>query len=235
MTTLVARPYLSSRLSDGIVRLLQRLVKESPAVVMRLIDIAFTPNIFLRKLVLVSILQLAAHVVSTLAKFRWHMVGLSRPATVLRHARTHSAWLAAQREFALRSPEKPMPEELYQYTQELDERAESYLKLAEAHDMHGLMFELRSELSRSQSGGSGYSRDGHVAFRKHRGALELISASQEKVMKSLRYIETGSAPQAPSTAERLSFVNETRLAFGRTGVCHARAPPTPSRPPATPL
>ena len=77
-----------------------------------------------------------------------------------------------------------MPEELYHYTQDLDKRAEGYLKLAEAQDMHGLMFELRSELIRSQAGGSGYSRDGHVAFRKHRGALELISQSQEKVMKA---------------------------------------------------
>lgn len=209
---------LTDALKDGIINMLQRLVKDAPAVVMRLIEIAFTPNSFVRKLVLVSVLQLAAHVVARLARFRWHLVGLSRPSTVLRHARTHADWLAAQREFALRSPEKPMPEELYRYTQELDKRADGYLKMAEAHDMHGLMFELRSELIRSQAGGSGYSRDGHVAFRKHRGALELISKSQEKVMKALRYIETGSAPGAPSVAERLSFVNETRLAFGRTAL-----------------
>ena len=51
---------MSDSLRDGIVRMLQRLAKESPPVAMRLIEIAFTPNSFVRKLVLVSILQLAA-------------------------------------------------------------------------------------------------------------------------------------------------------------------------------
>ena len=36
-------------------------------------------------------------------------------------------------------------------------------------------------------------------------------------MKSLHYIASG-APNGPSVAERLAFINETRLAFGHTAL-----------------
>ena len=178
-----------------------------------LIEIAFTPRHFLRKLVLVSLLQLAAHVGARLARFRWHLLGLSRPSTVLRHAKTYADWLTAQREFALRSPEQPMPEELYEYCAQLDERADGYLRLVEKEDMHGLMFELRSELIRSQAGGSGYNRDGNVTFRKHRGALELISRSQGKVCEG-PHVQPPGRPPPPRLDEPWKCARRTERQHG---------------------
>ena len=76
-----------------------------------------------------------------------------------------------------------MTTELQLYCQQLDDQAEHYLRLMESDDMYGLMFALRGELSRNQAGGDGYNRDGHVVFRKHRFALELISRSQKKASR----------------------------------------------------
>ena len=207
-----------SKLVAALIQRLTKLAQESPAIALRLLEVAFTPRHFIKKLVLVSVLQLVAQLLARTTRFKWHLLGLSRPSTMLRHAKTYGDWVKAQREFALRSPEPPMPSDLYEYCRTLDERADDYLAMVDKGDMHGLMFHLRSELIRSQAGGEGYNRDGNSHFRRHRSALELISRSQEKVMRALRYVASGTSPNAPSVAERLSFINETRLAFGHTAL-----------------
>ncbi len=198
---------------------LVRLSRRCPPAILRLLSIAFSPNGYARKLLLVTALQLVALVIKKAGRLKWDLQGLHRPAKALRLARSLTEWEAAKRKLSNRVPEKPMQPELQLYCKQLDHQADNYLRLMESDDMYGLMFHLRSELIRSQAGGSGYCRDGNVAFRKHRFALDLINRSQEKVLRALRYIAVGSpSPRAPCVAERLAFVNETRMAFGRTAL-----------------
>jgi hypothetical protein len=213
-----------STLRELLLSKLRDLLRRMPALIYRIIEVAFSPREMVRKLVLVSVLQLLASAFKTISRFRWHSLGMSRPSTYLRKARSLGEWEASKMELGLRKPDTSMPTELQMYCRQLEHQAENYLRLAEVDDMYGLMFHLRSELTRSQAGGSGYARDGNVAFRKHRFALELISRSQEKVIRALHYIgastsgSSGPPGATPSVAERLAFINETRLAFGRTAL-----------------
>lgn len=90
---------------DTLKETLRALAKRAPAAFLRLAEIAFSPRAFLAKLVLVSLLQLLASVIKRGSRFRWHMLGLSRPSSQLQRCKTLGEWEAAKAGMASRKPE----------------------------------------------------------------------------------------------------------------------------------
>lgn len=241
-----------ANLRTAVVALVKRLAARCPSLAWRILKVAFSPDMMIKKLVLVSLMQLAAWVLKKVSCMSLQNPLLADPAAArMAASRTHEEWEGAHMELTDRVGHAPLPTELQLHCRMLDEQAENYMRLVAAGDMHGLMFHLRSELQRSLATGLGYNRNGNVTFRKHRFALDLIGRSQLKVLRALRYIATGKLPPAGSSypgggtgstppspslapakrvgtepppppkmtvAERLAFVNETRLAFGRTAL-----------------
>ena len=105
------------------------------------------------------------------------------------------------------------------------------MRLMAAGDMHALMFRLRSELMRGAAGGNGYNRDGNVAFRKHRFALNLIGRSQSKVVRALRYVASGTVPPPPPHSAPTSAPNSEPASPG--GSARRRAGHATGRSPAS--
>ena len=195
----------------------RELLAVAPGYILRVLDVAFSPREYLRKLVLVSLLQLLASTIKRCS--RLSVRSLTGATLHDRRAKTYGEWKAAQQQQTAKN-DQPLTGEQQLYCSHLGSQAENYMRLQTEEDMYGLMFHLRSELSRSHAGGSGYNRDGYTMFRQHPFALELIGRAQKKIVRALRYVATGSPPpgQSPSTAERLAFINETRLAFGRNAL-----------------
>ena len=246
--TTISGPLANIR--TAVVALLKRLAARCPSLAWRILEVAFSPDMMVKKLVLVSLMQLAAWVLKKISRMSLQNPLLADPtAARMAAARTLEEWQGAHMELTHRVGHAPLPTELQLYCRMLDEQADNYMRLVAAGDMHGLMFHLRSELQRSLATGLGYNRNGNVTFRKHRFALDLIGRSQLKVLRALRYIATGKLPPATSSsypggtgstppspslpvkhtaaeppppkttvAERLAFINETRLAFGRTAL-----------------
>lgn len=122
--------------------LLRARLQHSPALLYRLLDIAFSPREVLRKLVLVGALQLIATALKRASALR--LGGKPR-----REPLNYSEFEAANREAAAATG-VPVPFDLQLYCSRLGGQADEYLRLMASDDMHGLMFHLRSELMRSQ-------------------------------------------------------------------------------------
>ena len=151
-------------MQQALVEWLKALLARSPAFVWRVLKVAFSPSLILRKLALVSLLQLLAYGLKLLLRAQRHnpLTG-DRSARSMASATTFEDWEKAHHD---QPPQQmaPLPPELQLYCRMLDEGADNYMRLMASGDMHGLMFRLRSELMRGAAGGNGYNRDGNVSF-----------------------------------------------------------------------
>jgi TAG lipase/steryl ester hydrolase/phospholipase A2/LPA acyltransferase len=165
----------TGRLSrEELLRLLVRLLKRTPKLALRFVLIVISPGSHLKRLALVSALQLLASVVHYAQKvwtrgLIWKNQTFARQANAL----TYEDWRVATHELELERPrdaDEALPEEQESFFDQLRERATNYAELRLAGDEYGLMFHLRSELMRQQLGNRGYSREGCVAARCGAGA-----------------------------------------------------------------
>ena len=174
------------------------LLARSPAYLWRVLRVAFSPSLILRKLALVSLLQLLAYALKLLLRAQRHnpLTG-DRSARSMASAVTYEDWEKAHHD---QPPQQlaPLPPELQLYCRMLDEGADNYMRLMASGDMHALMFRLRSELMRGAAGGNGYNRDGNVTFRKHREPTYYgYWLSSLTLTLTLRLYLLGGVPQAP--------------------------------------
>ena len=201
-----------------LVKLATRLARAFPGIVWNVINTAFQPRAHLRQLALVIAVQILSYL---LRVFRERVVNRFDDVSVKRDiAQNYEEFLAAESELDTR--EAPSEEQLCkndaEFFGQLQAKRETYEELVRAGDEYGLMFHLRSELIRRQTGGAGYNRDGSTWLRKHAAARDRIHAYQQAVCGALRYVASGEAPESSRSSERLAFINETRHAFGRTAL-----------------
>ena len=201
-----------------LVRLIQRLLKRAPALAIQLINVAFNWKGHLKQLLLVSAVQIVSVVLRNVRE----TLRCSFDDSIQRQlrARTYEEWRTAadvveQRE-QLAGVQLSLSD--HEFFAQLQERSDMYAHLQATGDEYGLMFHLRSELMRRQTGGAGYNRDGSTWLRKHAVARARIHAYQSAVCSALRYIASGVAPGSSHPGHRLAFINETRHAFGRTAL-----------------
>jgi hypothetical protein len=139
-----------------IIAYLKVVLAKSPAFLWRVLEVAFSPSTMLRKLTLVSLLQLAAAGIKRLLQAHRHSALTGHKAALkMADATTFDEWEAAHRELEQQSNLSPLPPELQLYCRMLDEAADNYARLMSEGDMHALMFRLRSELMRGAAGGNG--------------------------------------------------------------------------------
>jgi hypothetical protein len=154
-------------LREQLLRLLVRLLKRTPKLALRFVLTVISPGTHLKRLALVSALQLLASLVHYAQK-TWTRGLIWKDRTFARqaNARTYEEWRVATQELELERPRETdlaLPEEQESFFEQLRERATNYAELRLAGDEYGLMFHLRSELMRQQLGNRGYSREGCVA------------------------------------------------------------------------
>jgi len=196
---------------------LQTLLLRFPKLVFRVMHIAFDPAGRLRQVALVLVVQVVSFLLQRFHNQRRRGILIENDDARLQgEARTYAEWLNLERSIQRRLRGSHVQLANNQFFVQLQQRADRYAALQAGHDEYGLMFHLRSELMRKQSGGAGYSRDGSTWLRKHAAARERIHAYQETVCSALRYIAADERQHRP--AERLAFINETRHAFGRTAL-----------------
>ena len=153
-----------------LLRLVRRLLKRSPKLVLKLFLTAISPGAHLKRLALVSALQLLASLVHYAQKL-WTRGVVYKNKAFLRqqNALTYEEWRLATHELELSNPilaDENMPEEQAGFFHQLRERTANYAELQRAGDEYGLMFHLRSELMRQQLGNRGYAREGSVALAR---------------------------------------------------------------------
>lgn len=210
---------VADRLVAVLVKLCKQLLERFPNLVLRFLDIAFNPAGHLRQLALVLGVQICSFLLQRLRnQMRRGILFKNQEQRDLDAALTYADYKECQRriEGGWHAPAPTLRNN--DFFAQLQVRAANYAHLQATGDQYGLMFHLRSELMRKQSGGAGYSRDGSTWLRKHRAARERIQEYQNQVCQALRYIASGSAPGSSRPAQRLAFINETRHAFGRTAL-----------------
>ena len=143
---------LMVRLRQALIAQLKRLAAAFPSLVFKILNVAFSPSVVVKKLVLVSLLQLTAWALKKLYKMQWNPLLTDSIAQRMANAHTLEEWQMAHKEYAVRVGHEPLPTELQLYCRQLDEQADNYTRMMAAGDMYGLMFHLRSELQRSSTG-----------------------------------------------------------------------------------
>ena len=208
---------------DQVVRVIVRLIKRAlikfPQLALRFLEITFNPSGHLRQLALVLCVQISSFLLQRLRnQVRRGLLLPNKDERALDDATTYQQYKICQQRIAAANPLTLRGMHNDEFFELMRQRASTYAKLQANGDEFGLMYHLRSELMRKQSGGAGYSRDGSTWLRKHRAARERIEEYQHQVCSALRYIASGVAPGSSRPAQRLAFINETRHAFGRTAL-----------------
>lgn len=212
-----------SQLAVRLLKLLLKLLKRSPRLALKFLLTALSPGAHLKRLALVTALQLLASAVAYTQKL-WKRGLVNNNKTWLRqqNATSYETWLVSTRELELEAHhserDEKLPSEQASFFEQLRERAANYAALQAVGDEYGLMFHLRSELMRQQFGNRGYAREGSTWLRKHASARVAISDYQAHVCGALRYIASGASHESSSAKQRLAFINETRHAYGRTAL-----------------
>jgi TAG lipase/steryl ester hydrolase/phospholipase A2/LPA acyltransferase len=209
------------RLLRLLVRLAKRLLKAFPKLVYRVLEIAVNPRGHVRQLLLVAAVQICSFLLQRLRnQMRRGILIKNDTARAQDEARTYEEWFSAEMEINARKPvsASTLSDASKEFFEHIHERTENYRRLQREGDEYGLMYHLRSELMRKQTGGAGYSRDGSKWLREHAGARSRIQMYEKSVCSALRYIASGEAPGSSRAGQRLAFINETRHAFGRTAL-----------------
>lgn len=170
----VRRLQSGGRSREELLRLLVRLLKRTPKLALQFVLTVISPGSHLKRLALVSALQLLASLVHYAQKvwtrgLIWKNKTFARQANAL----TYEEWRMATHELELERPreaDESLPEEQESFFDQLRDRATNYAELRLAGEEYGLMFHLRSELMRQQLGNRGYAREGCVAARCGAGA-----------------------------------------------------------------
>ena len=133
----------TSALQQQLQLVVRALLARSPAYVWRVLRVAFSPSLILRKLALVSLLQLLAYALKLLLKAQRHnrLTG-DRSARSMASALTYEDWEKAHHDLP---PQQlaPLPPELQLYCRMLDEGADNYMRLMASGDMHATMLQTR--------------------------------------------------------------------------------------------
>ena len=210
-----AATVVTDRLVSILTRLLRSLLQRFPKLVFRILNIALNPAGHLRQVALVFVVQVVSFLLQRGRNQLKRGILFENDDTKLQdEARTYAEWLALEQSIQRRWQRETLGDTAF--FAHLQQRADNYVRLQTEGDEYGLMFHLRSELVRKQSGGAGYSRDGSTWLRKHSVARARIAEYQESVCSALRYLAAEGRQHRAS--ERLAFINETRHAFGRTAL-----------------
>ena len=132
------------------------VLKRFPRLVLRFLEIVFNPNGHLRQLVLVLGVQIASFLLQRLRnQLRRGIVIKDEDECALDASETYEEWLGCHRRIEAREAEAMGPLLLHdsEFFVQLQQRASNYAALRVSGDEYGLMFHLRSELMRKQSGG----------------------------------------------------------------------------------
>lgn len=204
-------------------RLLRHAVRAAPRLALRLLNLAFSPKVHAQQLVLVACVQLLSVAFSSAR--RWLRRGVLKIDDAVwrqENARTFDQYQAATAELAAREgvfgPAVPASIRHETFFAVLEQRQDAYTRALAAGDEYGLMFHLRSELMRGQTGGAGYERAGSKWLLHHELARAKVTAYHKSVIEALRYIGSSNRPNASAPAQRLAFIQETRHSFGRTAL-----------------
>ena len=185
---------------DQVVRVIVRLIKRAlikfPQLALRFLEITFNPSGHLRQLALVLCVQISSFLLQRLRnQVRRGLLLPNKDERALDDATTYQQYKICQQRIEAANPLTLRGMHNDEFFELMRQRASTYAKLQANGDEFGLMYHLRSELMRKQSGGAGYSRDGSTWLRKHRAARERIEEYQHQVCSALRYIASGVAPR----------------------------------------
>lgn len=194
------------------------------SILLYLFDVIFSPNLMIRNLILIGMLQVSITSSLLIGNFCSNFfLGLTKRGKLLkslkkklRNVKSYDEWVVTaeklDQHLGYDKWRKEDSSDFYN-TKEIKRRIMDTVNMMKNKDVFHLMFRLRGGLARDQFGIQ------HVGLfeRAFSGTKHLVDLYHDTMSRALEFICESNTPDIPSDA-KLAFFNETRHAFGRTAL-----------------